>query len=198
MNALNAVEYMHNLGLQAKTASALMASAPAATKNKALLGAGPPAARATWRRCRPTTPRIWSVPRPPGWPRPMVDRLKPDAQGAWRPAPRAASSWLPWPMCIGEIMGMKQQPSGIRVGQMRVPHRRVRHDLRKPPECDASKPPACPSRAATPASLRGGSEAIESNKALAELVAQALAEAGLPADARAAGRRPPTAKPWAS
>ena len=36
MNALNTVEYMHNLGVQAKAASALMASASAATKNKAL------------------------------------------------------------------------------------------------------------------------------------------------------------------
>ena len=36
MNALNTVEYMHHLGVQAKSASALMASASAATKNKAL------------------------------------------------------------------------------------------------------------------------------------------------------------------
>ena len=37
MNALNVAEYTHSLGLQAKTASALMAKAPAAIKNKALL-----------------------------------------------------------------------------------------------------------------------------------------------------------------
>ena len=36
MNALNVAEYTHSLGLQAKTASALMAKAPAAIKNKAL------------------------------------------------------------------------------------------------------------------------------------------------------------------
>ena len=36
MNALNIAEYTHTLGLQAKTASALMAKAPAAIKNKAL------------------------------------------------------------------------------------------------------------------------------------------------------------------
>ena len=36
MNALNTVEYMHNLGAQAKAASAQMASASSATKNKAL------------------------------------------------------------------------------------------------------------------------------------------------------------------
>ncbi|MBU0890168.1 MAG: gamma-glutamyl-phosphate reductase, partial [Gammaproteobacteria bacterium] len=36
MNALNVAEYTHTLGFQAKTASALMAIAPVAIKNKAL------------------------------------------------------------------------------------------------------------------------------------------------------------------
>ena len=62
MNALNVAEYMQTLGLQAKQASAAMARADAATKNKALARAGGAAARQRRRRCRPTTPRTSNAP----------------------------------------------------------------------------------------------------------------------------------------
>jgi hypothetical protein len=83
---------------------------------------------------------------------------------------------------IGEIIGMKQQPSGIRVGQMRVPIGvfGMIYESRPNVTIEAA---SLAIKSGNAAILRGGSEAIESNKALAELVSASLAEAGLPVDA---------------
>ena len=83
---------------------------------------------------------------------------------------------------IGEIIGMKQQPSGIRVGQMRVPIGvfGMIYESRPNVTIEAA---SLAIKSGNACILRGGSEAIESNKALATLVQQALLEAGLPADA---------------
>jgi len=83
---------------------------------------------------------------------------------------------------IGEIIGMKQQPSGIRVGQMRVPIGvfGMIYESRPNVTIEAA---SLAIKSGNAAILRGGSEAIDSNKALALLVSEALAEAGLPVDA---------------
>ena len=86
------------------------------------------------------------------------------------------------PDVIGDIIGMKQQPSGIRVGQMRVPIGvfGMIYESRPNVTIEAA---SLAIKSGNACILRGGSEAIESNKALAALVGQALASAGLPADA---------------
>ena len=83
---------------------------------------------------------------------------------------------------IGEIIGMKQQPSGIRVGQMRVPIGvfGMIYESRPNVTIEAA---SLAIKSGNAAILRGGSEAIESNKALALLVSESLREAGLPVDA---------------
>jgi glutamate-5-semialdehyde dehydrogenase len=86
------------------------------------------------------------------------------------------------PDIIGEIIGMKQQPSGIRVGQMRVPLGVFGMIFESRPNVTIEAA-SLSIKSGNACILRGGSEAIESNKALARLVQQALAEAGLPADA---------------
>jgi len=77
---------------------------------------------------------------------------------------------------------MKEQPSGIRVGQMRVPIGvfGMIYESRPNVTIEAA---SLAIKSGNACILRGGSEAIESNKALAALVQQALAQAGLPADA---------------
>ena len=119
MNALNVAEYTQSLGLQAKTASALMAKAPAAIKNKALLALAR-LLREQTEALQVDNARDLERARAAGLAEPMVDRLKLSpkvletcAQGCEQLAVMAD--------VIGEIIGMKQQPSGIRVGQMRVP-----------------------------------------------------------------------------
>ena len=180
MNALNIAETMQTLGLQAKHASAQMAKASAATKNKALL--------ALARLLREQTEALQTDnakdlvrAEANGLSAPMVDRLRLTpkvletcAQGCEQLAAMAD--------VIGEVIGMKQMPSGIRVGQMRVPIGvfGMIYESRPNVTIEAA---SLSIKSGNACILRGGSEAIESNKALAALVAQALAEAGLPAEA---------------
>jgi len=177
MNALNIVEYTHTLGAQAKAASAKMARASAATKSRALL--------ALARLLRENTAALQAdnaldlaPAEANGLSAPMVDRLRLTpkvletcAQGCEQ---LAAMSDV-----IGEIVGMKQQPSGIRVGQMRVPIGvfGMIYESRPNVTIEAA---SLSIKSGNACILRGGSEAIASNKALARLVQQALAEAGLP------------------
>jgi glutamate-5-semialdehyde dehydrogenase len=86
------------------------------------------------------------------------------------------------PDVIGEILGMKQQPSGIRVGQMRVPLGVFGMIFESRPNVTIEAA-SLSIKSGNACILRGGSEAIESNKALAKLVQQALHESGLPIDA---------------
>ena len=177
MNALNVAEYTHSLGLQAKTASALMAKAPAAIKNKALLALAR-LLREQTEALQVDNARDLERARAAGLAEPMVDRLKLSpkvletcAQGCEQLAAMAD--------VIGEIIGMKQQPSGIRVGQMRVPIGvfGMIYESRPNVTIEAA---SLSIKSGNACILRGGSEAIESNKALAKLVAQAMTEAGLP------------------
>jgi glutamate-5-semialdehyde dehydrogenase len=83
------------------------------------------------------------------------------------------------PDVIGDIIGMKQQPSGIRVGQMRVPIGVFGMIFESRPNVTIEAA-SLAIKSGNACILRGGSEAIDSNKALAALVQQALEEAGLP------------------
>src|SRR5207237_6244854 len=112
---------------------------------------------------------------------PMVDRLKLTPQIIETVA-QGCEQLAAMPDAIGEIIGMKQQPSGIRVGQMRVPIGvfGMIYESRPNVTIEAA---SLAIKSGNACILRGGSEAIESNKALAALVQQALTGAGLPADA---------------
>ncbi|WP_313303273.1 glutamate-5-semialdehyde dehydrogenase [Diaphorobacter sp.] len=177
MNALNIAEYTHALGAQAKSASAQMACAPAAIKNKAL--------KALARLLRDNVDalqvdnaRDLERARAAGLPEPMVDRLKLTPK-VLETCAEGCEQLAAMPDIIGEIIGMKQQPSGIRVGQMRVPLGvfGMIYESRPNVTIEAA---SLSIKSGNACILRGGSEAIDSNKALARLVAQALAEAGLP------------------
>ena len=180
MNALNVTDYMQTLGLQAKTASALMARAPAAIKNKAL--------KALARLLREQTDALQTdnardLERAiaAGLEAPMVDRLRLTPK-VLETCAQGCEQLAAMPDVIGEIIGMKQQPSGIRVGQMRVPIGvfGMIYESRPNVTIEAA---SLSIKSGNACILRGGSEAIDSNKALAKLVQQALAEAGLPQEA---------------
>ena len=177
MNALNIVEYMHHLGLQSKVASAQMARASAATKNKALKAL----ARLLRERTEPLqieNAKDLERAVANGLSAPMVDRLRLTPK-VLETCAEGCEQLAAMPDVIGEILGMKQQPSGIRVGQMRVPIGvfGMIYESRPNVTIEAA---SLSIKSGNACILRGGSEAIESNKALAQLVAQALAEAGLP------------------
>ncbi len=176
MNALNIAEYTHTLGLQAKTASAQMARAPAAIKNKALLALAR-LLRQNVDALQGDNARDLERARAAGLAEPMVDRLKLTPK-VLETCAQGCEQLAAMPDIIGEIQGMKQQPSGIRVGQMRVPIGvfGMIYESRPNVTIEAA---SLSIKSGNACILRGGSEAIDSNKALARLVAQALAEAGV-------------------
>ena len=177
MNALNTVEYMHHLGVQAKAASSLMASASAATKNKALKALAR-LLRAHVEPLQIDNAKDLERAEANGLAAPMVDRLRLTPK-VLETCAEGCEQLAAMPDAIGEISGLKQMPSGIRVGQMRVPIGvfGMIYESRPNVTIEAA---SLSIKSGNACILRGGSEAIESNKALAKLVAQALAEAGLP------------------
>ena len=173
-------QLMQGLGLKAKTASVQMARAPAAIKNRALT--------ALARLLRDSVTALAAANQldlsratTAGLAAPLVDRLKLNAKIIDTVA-QGCEQLATMPDAIGEIIGMKQQPSGIRVGQMRVPIGvfGMIYESRPNVTIEAA---SLAIKSGNACILRGGSEAIESNKALAALVQQALTIAGLPADA---------------
>ena len=177
MNALNTVEYMHHLGVQAKAASGLMASASAATKNKALKALAR-LLRAHVEPLQIDNAKDLERAAANGLAAPMVDRLRLTPK-VLETCAEGCEQLAAMPDAIGEISGLRQMPSGIRVGQMRVPIGvfGMIYESRPNVTIEAA---SLSIKSGNACILRGGSEAIESNKALAKLVAQALAEAGLP------------------
>lgn len=110
----------------------------------------------------------------------MVDRLRLTPK-VLQTCAEGCEQLASMPDVIGEISGLKQMPSGIRVGQMRVPLGvfGMIYESRPNVTIEAA---SLSIKSGNACILRGGSEAIDSNKALARLVVQALAEAGLPED----------------
>ncbi len=80
---------------------------------------------------------------------------------------------------IGAIDGVRSMPSGIRVGRMRVPLGVIGIIYESRPNVTVDAAALC-IKSGNATVLRGGSEAIESNRALAHLVADALEQAQLP------------------
>ncbi|MBG6076700.1 glutamate-5-semialdehyde dehydrogenase [Polaromonas sp. CG_9.11] len=171
---------MQAMGLQAKTASAQVARAPAAIKNRALVGLAK-LLRQNLAELQSANQRDLDRAAAAGLAGPLLDRLKLGAKDLETVA-LGCEQLAAMPDIIGEIIGMKEQPSGIRVGQMRVPIGvfGMIYESRPNVTIEAA---ALAIKSGNACILRGGSEAIESNKALGALVQQALLEAGLPAEA---------------
>jgi glutamate-5-semialdehyde dehydrogenase len=180
MNATNTTELMNTLGLQAKAASALMAKASAATKLAALRGLAT-LLRENVQALQVDNAKDLERARANGLSEPMVDRLKLTPK-VIETCAQGCEQLAAMPDIIGDITGMKQMPSGIRVGQMRVPIGvfGMVYESRPNVTIEAA---SLSIKSGNAAILRGGSEAIESNRALAALVQRALTDAGLPADA---------------
>jgi glutamate-5-semialdehyde dehydrogenase len=179
MNALNIAEYSQTLGIQARAASSQMARAGAASRNATLrrlaqlLRENQEYLHAENRKdiARATTAGLAA---------PMVDRLKLTPKVIDTVA-QGCEQLAAMPDVIGDIVGMKEQPSGIRVGQMRVPIGVFAMVFESRPNVTIEAA-SLSIKSGNACILRGGSEAIDSNRALARLVQQALTDNGLPAD----------------
>ncbi|MFP8836068.1 glutamate-5-semialdehyde dehydrogenase [Hydrogenophaga sp. XSHU_21] len=180
MNASNTTELMHTLGQQALAASRLMAKASAARKGQALRRLAA-LLRESVEPLSVENAKDLDRARANGLAEPMVDRLKLTPK-VLDTCAQGCEQLAAMPDIIGEISGMKQMPSGIRVGQMRVPIGvfGMIYESRPNVTIEAA---SLAIKSGNAAILRGGSEAIDSNRALAALVQRALIDAGLPADA---------------
>ncbi len=180
MNAPNIAETMQLLGLQARQASRAMARSGAAVRNQALRELAR-LLRASVDGLQDANQGDLSRAQAAGLAEPMVDRLKLTPK-VIETCAQGCEQLAAMPDIIGDIVGLKQQPSGIRVGQMRVPIGvfGMIYESRPNVTIEAA---SLSIKSGNACILRGGSEAIESNQALAALVQQALAAAGLPREA---------------
>jgi glutamate-5-semialdehyde dehydrogenase len=177
---MNVSDHMQTLGQQAKTASALMAKASAAVKNQALRNLAQ-LLRDNVQALQTDNAKDLDRASAAGLDAPMLDRLKLTPK-VIETCALGCEQLAAMPDVIGEIIGMKQQPSGIRVGQMRVPIGVFGMIFESRPNVTIEAA-SLSIKSGNACILRGGSEAIDSNKALAQLVTQALVAAGLPAEA---------------
>ncbi|WP_454752421.1 glutamate-5-semialdehyde dehydrogenase [Cupriavidus necator] len=180
MNELDLNQYMDRVGRQARAASRAMARASTADKNRALLTIAA-AIRRDADKLKAVNARDVERARANGQDAAFVDRLTlSDKAIATMAAGLEQIAGLADP--IGEISNMKFRPTGIQVGQMRVPLGVIGIIYESRPNVTIDAAALC-LKSGNATILRGGSEAIESNTALAALVAEGLAEAGLPSEA---------------
>lgn len=111
----------------------------------------------------------------------MIDRLRlTDARIAGMARALREIAALPDP--VGEIENVRIRPNGLQIGQMRAPIGVVGIIYESRPNVTADAGALCV-KSGNAVILRGGSEAFHSNTAIANLMNEAGAEAGLPADA---------------
>ena len=171
--------YIHGVGRRARAAARVIARADTATKNRALTGMAAAIERDATRLLEANA-RDLAEARRLNLDAAMIDRLTLDSKGiaAMADGLRQIAA-LADP--IGEITGLKERPSGIKVARMRVPLGVVAIIYESRPNVTADAAGLCV-KSGNAAILRGGSEAMHSNQAIAACVHAGLAAAGLPED----------------
>jgi glutamate-5-semialdehyde dehydrogenase len=179
MNPTDLAAYMAHVGTAARVASRAMAAAPTAARDAALLalarrlrGAGPALAEAN--------AKDLAAAQASGLAAPLVDRLK-LTPSIVQTVAQGCEQLAAMPDPVGEIVELKRRPSGISVGRMRVPLGvfGMVYESRPNVTIEAA---SLAIKSGNAAILRGGSEALQSNLALAREVQAALLDAGLPAE----------------
>lgn len=179
-SSANVRSYMQQLGQQARQASRHLAKANSAVKNQALLAMAA-AIRREAQALKAVNAKDLERARANGQDAAFIDRLTLSDKAIETMALGLEQiATLPDP--IGEISDLKFQPSGIQVGKMRVPLGVIGIIYESRPNVTVDAAALC-LKSGNACILRGGSEAIESNSALAQLIAEGLAAAGLPTDA---------------
>jgi glutamate-5-semialdehyde dehydrogenase len=173
-------QYMTDIGQRARVASRAMAKADSAAKNRALTLIAA-AIRRDADLLRAANLKDLDAARAAGLDAAMLDRLT-LSDKALATMAEGLEQIVALADPIGEIGGLKFLPSGIQVGQMRVPLGVIGIIYEARPNVTVDAAGLC-IKSGNAAILRGGSEALHCNQALAKLVKQGLADAGLPPDA---------------
>ena len=170
-------QYMNQLGRQARVAARLVAAADTGVKNRALLAS---AAAVDARRDDILTANAKDVAagEAAGLDAALLDRLALNAAGIAgiiEGLTQVAALADP----VGAITDLNYRPSGIQVGKMRVPLGVIGIIYESRPNVTVEAASLC-LKSGNAAILRGGSEAIHSNQALAECIREGLLAVGLP------------------
>lgn len=174
---MNIKEYVLNLGKKSKQASVSLASAEAGQKNLALNKiADALLEKQQW--LQDENAKDLKAGREKGLDDAMLDRLTLNEQGITNMAEGLRQiAILPDP--VGGISDLEYRPSGIQVGRMRVPLGVIGIIYESRPNVTADAAGLC-LKSGNATILRGGSEAIHSNQAIAGCIQQGLQAANLP------------------
>src|SRR6266849_1712574 len=178
MNApLDIKSYMLEVGRRARAASRAVARANTAAKNQALIAAAN-AARRDAKKLLAANAEDVKAALTAGKDAAFVDRLTLTEKSIEAMAEGLEEvAKLPDP--VGGGSELREQPSGIKVGRMRVPLGVIGIIYESRPNVTADAAALC-LNAGNACILRGGSEAIRSNQAIADCVHEGLSAAGLP------------------
>jgi len=179
MSQTSIAEYMQQVGKNARSASTVLAAAEAATKNKALHVIAD-LLEQQGETLKAENAKDLEAGEVKGLDAALLDRLElTDARIATMAEGLRQIAALADP--VGEISGLSYRPTGIQVGHMRVPLGVIGIIYESRPNVTADAAALC-LKSGNATILRGGSEAIHSNKAIAEIIQQGLEAAGLPGD----------------
>lgn len=170
-------DLIETLGEQAKSSATVLAVASTVQKNRALLAMAD--ALCDRREQILAENRLdLEAAAEKGTPKQMLDRLSLDASRihAMADGIRQVAA-LPDP--VGEVLSMQQRPNGLTIGQKRVPIGVIGIIYESRPNVTADAAALC-LKSGNAVILRGGSDAIRSNRAIAAALRQALVSSGLP------------------
>jgi len=169
--------YMHGVGREARRASHAMARADTAAKDQALLAMASAIERNAERLLQANA-RDLDAARAKGLAPALLDRLTLNPKSVVSMA-EGLRQIVRLPDPVGEVSALKYRPAGFQVGRMRVPLGVVGIIYEARPGVTADAAGLC-LKAGNAAILRGGSEALESNQAIARCVQEGLRAASLP------------------
>ena len=174
---MNIQQYMTQLGQQARKASRILARTETGAKNAALLAMADTIEARSGQLIKENAKDL-KAGKQQGLDEALLDRLELNAErvAAMAEGIRQVAA-LPDP--VGEITDMSYRPSGIQVGKMRVPLGVIGIIYESRPNVTADAAALC-LKSGNAAILRGGSEAIHSNCAIAACIGEGLQQAGLP------------------
>ncbi|MEY4210462.1 MAG: hypothetical protein RLZ92_842 [Pseudomonadota bacterium] len=173
-------QYMQQLGQQAKQAGRAISKAETSQKNRALLSIAKAISASSFELMVENQKDLQAA-KDNGMDAASLDRLQLTSariEAMIEGLEQVAA--LPDP--VGEISGLNYRPSGIQVGQMRVPLGVIGIIYESRPNVTIDAAALC-LKAGNACILRGGSESIHSNRAIAACIAQGLAAADLPQQA---------------
>jgi glutamate-5-semialdehyde dehydrogenase len=179
-NGMDIQRYMREVGQRARVAARAMSRAETAAKDTALAAMAAEIERQTDALIAANRKDL-EAGKTQGLDSAMLDRLELNSQRIKSMAEGLRQiAALPDP--VGEITDLNYRPSGIQVGRMRVPLGVIGIIYESRPNVTADAAGLC-LKSGNASILRGGSEAIHSNRAIAACIQTGLKQAGLPEDA---------------